>query len=117
MPFDLSMWKLLVLGLIAVVVFGPDRLPEIARDAARTIKQLRGMAQTARNELKAELGDTVGDFDLADLNPRTFVRKHLLDDVEPVAPATDPSAAHAAAVAASIPNSAGQPTPYDVDAT
>ncbi len=33
MPFDLSMWKLLVLGLIALVVFGPDRLPEIARDA------------------------------------------------------------------------------------
>ena len=41
MPFDLSMWKLLVLGLIAVVVFGPDRLPEIARDAARTLRQLR----------------------------------------------------------------------------
>ncbi len=49
------------------------------------------MAQTARNELKAELGDTVGDFDLADLNPRTFVRKHLLDDIEPDrAPATRP---------------------------
>ncbi|HEY8729623.1 MAG TPA: sec-independent translocase [Acidothermaceae bacterium] len=117
MPFDLSMWKLLVLGLIAIVVFGPDRLPEIAKDAARTIRQLRGMAQAARNDLKAELGDTVGDFDLADLNPRTFVRKHLLDDTEPTASAATSSASHAAAVAASIANSAGQPTPYDLDAT
>ena len=75
------------------------------------------MAQTARNDLKAELGDTVGDFDLADLNPRNFVRKHLLDDIEPAASPTDASAAQAAAVAASIANSAGQPTPYDVDAT
>ena len=117
MPFDLSMWKLLVLGLIAVVVFGPDRLPEIARDAARMIRQLRALAQTARNDLKAELGDTVGDFDLADLNPRTFVRKHLLDDLEPTPGATESSAAHAAAVAASMENSAGLPTPYDLDAT
>jgi sec-independent protein translocase protein TatB len=116
-PFDLSMWKLLVLGLIAVVIFGPDRLPEIARDAARMIRQLRGMAQAAKNDLTAELGDTVGDFDLADLNPRTFVRKHLLDDIEPAPSPTDASAAHAAAVAASIANSAGQPTPYDLDAT
>jgi sec-independent protein translocase protein TatB len=116
-PFDLSMWKLLVLGLIAVVVFGPDRLPEIARDAARTLRQIRSLAQTARNDLKAELGDTVGDFDLADLNPRTFVRKHLLDDIEPMPGATDTSAAHAAAVAASIENAAGLPAPYDLDAT
>ena len=40
------------------------------------------MAQTARTELKSELGDTVGDFDFADLNPRAFVRKHLLDDID-----------------------------------
>ena len=82
MPFDLSMWKLLVLGVIALIVFGPDRLPQLARDAGRTLRQLREMAQAARTELKSELGDTVGDFDFADLNPRTFVRKHLLDDLD-----------------------------------
>src|SRR5664279_6472296 len=76
------MWKLMALGLIATVVFGPDKLPELARDAGRMLRQVRGMAQAARTELRSELGDTVGDFDLSDLNPRTFVRKHLLDDLD-----------------------------------
>src|SRR5581483_11559130 len=80
MPFDLSVTKLLLLGLIAMLVFGPDKLPQVARDAARMLRQLRGFAQQARSDLKSELGDTVGDFDIADLNPRTFVRKHLFED-------------------------------------
>ncbi len=96
MPFDLSMWKLMVLGVIALVVFGPDRLPQLARDAGRTLRQLREMAQSARTELKAELGDTVGEFDFSDLNPRTFVRKHLLDDLD-----SDLTSAPAASTAAS----------------
>jgi sec-independent protein translocase protein TatB len=110
-PFDMSMWKLIVLGMIAVVVFGPDKLPELARDAGRMLRQLRTLAQAARVDLKAELGDTVGDFDLADLNPRSFVRKHLLDDLDSdlaQAPATP-------APAVRVP--AGEPAPYDLDAT
>jgi sec-independent protein translocase protein TatB len=129
-PFDLSMWKLMVLGLIALVVFGPDRLPQLARDAGRTLRQLRAMAQTARTELKAELGDTVGEFDFSDLNPRTFVRKHLLDDLDSdlASPAsgrsangTTPTGAPAAGGSPSpVPAAFGaltEPAPYDLDAT
>ena len=122
MPFDLSMWKLMVLGVIALVVFGPDKLPQLARDAGRTMRQLRAMAQTARTELKAELGDTVGEFDFSDLNPRTFVRKHLLDDLDAdlTAPAAGTAQAQApapraAAAAAAAP--LNSPAPYDLDAT
>jgi sec-independent protein translocase protein TatB len=117
-PFDLSMWKLMVLGVIALVVFGPDKLPQLARDAGRTMRQLRMMAQTARTELKAELGDTVGDFDFSDLNPRTFVRKHLLDDLDADLTAPAPGSApapRATAAAAAAPLSS--PAPYDLDAT
>lgn len=91
MPLDLSMTKLLVLGLIALVIFGPDKLPQVARDAGRMLRQFKAIAQQARSDLKSELGDTVGDFDLDDLNPRTFVRKHLLDDSPPAT--TAPAAA------------------------
>ena len=129
MPFDLSMWKLMVLGVIALVVFGPDRLPQLARDAGRTLRQLREMAQSARTELRAELGDTVGEFDFSDLNPRTFVRKHLLDDLD--ADLTSPAASTAASTAASRAASTAasraastaafgaltEPAPYDLDAT
>jgi len=127
MPFDLSMWKLMVLGVIALIVFGPDRLPQLARDAGRTLRQLREMAQAARTELKSELGDTVGDFDFSDLNPRTFVRKHLLDDLDSdlTSPAAGRGAATAGATAAGgspspVPAAFGtltEPAPYDLDAT
>jgi len=124
-PFDLSMWKLMVLGVIALVVFGPDRLPQLARDAGRTLRQLREMAQSARTELKAELGDTVGEFDFSDLNPRTFVRKHLLDDLgsDLTSPAASTTASTAASPTASAAASAAafgaltEPAPYDLDAT
>ncbi|HEY5049862.1 MAG TPA: sec-independent translocase [Acidothermaceae bacterium] len=130
MPFDLSMWKLMVLGVIALVVFGPDRLPQLARDAGRTLRQLRELAQTARTELKSELGDTVGEFDFSDLNPRTFVRKHLLDDLDgdlaSAAPGRSPNGTTAAGAAAAgggpspVPAAFGaltEPAPYDLDAT
>jgi sec-independent protein translocase protein TatB len=129
-PFDLSMWKLLVLGVIALIVFGPDRLPQLARDAGRTLRQLREMAQNARTELRSELGDTVGDFDFSDLNPRTFVRKHLLDDLDADLTSPGPSRAAASASAAGATTAAGtaaapapafealtEPAPYDLDAT
>ena len=118
MPFDLSMWKLMVLGVIALVVFGPDKLPQLARDAGRTMRQLRTMAQTARTELKAELGDTVGEFDFSDLNPRTFVRKHLLDDLDAdlAAPAAG-TAAPAPRATAAAARPLDSPAPYDLDAT
>jgi len=125
MPFDLSMWKLMVLGVIALVVFGPERLPQIARDAGRTLRQLRAMAQTARTELKAELGDTVAEFDFSDLNPRTFVRKHLLDDLDADldSPASGRSTVGTAtaggdgAPAAAAFGALTEPAPYDLDAT
>lgn len=130
MPFDLSMWKLLVLGAIALLIFGPDKLPEIARDAGRMVRQLRGMAQAARTELKSELGDTIGDFDVADLNPRTFVRRHLLDglDGEPTLATTAMAgsvtaglAQDAVPVSAPLPPvqrlAAGEAAPFDPDAT
>lgn len=82
MPFDLSMTKLLVLGVIAMVVFGPDKLPQVARDAGRLLRQFRAFAQQTQSQLKSELGDVVGDFDLEDLNPKQFVRKHLLEGFE-----------------------------------
>jgi sec-independent protein translocase protein TatB len=119
-PFDLSMWKLMVLGIIALVVFGPDKLPQYARDAGRMLRQLRGMAQAARTELKSELGDTLGDFDIADLNPRAFVRKHLLDDLDTdlAAPPAEPAgSAGSARSTAAAGAAAGQAAPFDADAT
>lgn len=118
MPFDLSITKLLVLGVIAMLVFGPDKLPQVARDAGRMLRQLRGLAQQARNDLNAELGDTIGDLDIADLNPRTFVRKHLLEDEPRASVQTIPPVQTLPPVPApTAPIRLPGPAPFDPDAT
>src|SRR5262249_61372009 len=48
------------------------------------------MAEGARRDLSEGLGPEFQDFDIADLNPRTFVRKHLIDDFEPDPVVADP---------------------------
>jgi sec-independent protein translocase protein TatB len=68
---------LIVLG---VVIFGPEKLPDLARKAARIVHYLRGVANNARSTLSTELGPEFADLSITDLNPKTFVRKHLLDD-------------------------------------
>jgi sec-independent protein translocase protein TatB len=75
---------LIVLGLF---VFGPERLPGMAAEAGRALRKLRQFTKGLTDDLKAELGPEVGDLDLASLNPKTFVRKHLLEDDDDPMPA------------------------------
>lgn len=103
--FDLSPAKLLVLAVIALVVFGPNELPKIAAQAGRALRDLRRIAQGAREDLREGLGPEFQDFDFDDLNPRRFVQKHLID--EPVAaPATSGATANATAANGSAANGA-----------
>jgi sec-independent protein translocase protein TatB len=81
---DIGAPEFLVLLVLAVILFGPERLPELARKAARVIRQIRTMANNAQEELGRELGPGFEDLDVRDLNPKTFIQKHLLDDVEPI---------------------------------
>lgn len=80
MFLDLNFTKLLMLGVVALLIFGPDRLPGIAAQAGRALRELRRMAEGAKSELQENLGPEFSNFDIADLNPRTFVRKHLVDE-------------------------------------
>jgi sec-independent protein translocase protein TatB len=78
--FDLSISKLLVLAVIALIVFGPNELPKVASQAGRVLRDLRRIAEGAKNDLREGLGPEFQDFDFEDLNPRRFVQKHLLED-------------------------------------
>jgi sec-independent protein translocase protein TatB len=77
---DLNFSKLLVLAVLALVIFGPDRLPGLAAQAGRMLRELGRMAEGATSELQESLGPEFSQFDMADLNPKRFVRKHLLDE-------------------------------------
>ena len=105
--FDVGLLELAVIALVAVIVLGPDRLPDLARQAAQLLHKARGMAHNARDELRSELGPEYSDLQLRDLDPRTIVRKHISEamlevDREQTRKPTLP---------------AGQVPPYDVEAT
>ncbi len=122
MPFDLSIWKVMVVGLVAAIVFGPDKLPQLAKDAGRTLRQLRVMLKDARSGLEDQLGPEIASMDLTMLNPKTFVRRHLLEDDPLGLQAFDDRATPAAVAQSPAPPAAtalreGEPAPYDVDAT
>lgn len=105
--FDIGLPEFFVLAVVALFVFGPDKLPDVARQAGRLLRQARGMLTQAKSQLTEELGPEFSDLDLNDLNPRNLVQKHLLDDTEddlPKRPGHRPLAR-------------GEPAPYDVDAT
>jgi sec-independent protein translocase protein TatB len=80
--FGIGPLELVVIAIVAVLVFGPDRLPEFARTAGRLLRQVRQMVNNAQNDLRSELGPEYADLELQDLNPKNFVRKHLLDPIE-----------------------------------
>ncbi len=81
MFLDLDFTKLLLLGVVALLVFGPERLPGLAAQAGRALRELRRMAEGAKSELQDNLGPEFSNFDIADLNPKQFVRKHLVDEL------------------------------------
>lgn len=80
--FDLSITKILVLAVIALIVFGPNELPKVASQAGRMLRDLRRIAEGAKADLREGLGPEFENFDFDDLNPKTFVRKHLFDEAE-----------------------------------
>ncbi|MCI0687443.1 MAG: sec-independent translocase [Sporichthyaceae bacterium] len=113
--FDIGFFEMVALAVVALLIFG-ERLPEAAANAGRLLRQLRQMAAGARRDLTDGLGPEFEELRMSDLNPRTFVRKHLLDPIdseledlgEPDAPRHKAS-----------PRPLGQRErpPYDADAT
>lgn len=80
--FDLSIPKLLILGILGLMIFGPEQLPKMAAQAGKALRDLRRLAESAKSDLTESLGPEFSDFDFNDLNPKSFVRKHLLEDFD-----------------------------------
>jgi sec-independent protein translocase protein TatB len=80
--FDVSPLEIITILVVALLIFGPDKLPKLAADLARMLREVRRMASGARQELKESLGPELGDLNLQELNPATFVKRNLLDPIE-----------------------------------
>jgi sec-independent protein translocase protein TatB len=125
--FGLSGEKLLILGIIAVIVLGPERLPEYAKGLANIIKSLRKMADGAKTQMKEELGEDFDDMDWRKLDPRQYdprriIREALTEDLDFSAEKKVLKDTAVIATSVSVPKvvehlSAGEKAPYDSEAT
>jgi sec-independent protein translocase protein TatB len=116
--FDIGAGEFIALAVIAMIVLGPEKLPRYAAEAARVLRKIRRVADDARADVRRELGPEFQDVSLRDLNPRTIVRKHLLDpiDLDSLEAPTKPAARRGPGDPPAVPGSAAPP-PYDPDAT
>jgi sec-independent protein translocase protein TatB len=101
---NLGWAEIAVLAVLAMLIFGPERLPKVAADAGRLIRELRKMASGASSDLKRELGVDIDE--LRRLDPRRFFDEDFEPAPEP-APAVPPQ----------VPLTVGERPPYDPDTT
>ncbi|WP_255952322.1 sec-independent translocase [Streptomyces odontomachi] len=74
---DIGALEVVTLIVLAVLVFGPDKLPKVIQDISRTIRKIREFSESAKQDIRNELGPEFKDFEFEDLNPKTFIRKQL----------------------------------------
>ncbi len=110
--FGVGLPEFAVIAVIAIFVFGPDRLPDLARQAGRMARQVKRMANNARDELRDELGPEYADLELRDLDPREIVRRHISEAMD-----EDDDEPERRVRRGQRPLEAGEAPPYDVDAT
>jgi sec-independent protein translocase protein TatB len=108
--FDVGLGEALLLGMLALIIFGPDQLPKVASQAGRALRQLRNMANSAKRDLQDGLGPEFADFDVSDLSPRRFVRKHLFEEADDPLTAEVPRMPEPALAI-------GERPPFDAEAT
>jgi len=126
--FGLTFEKILIIGIIAVFLLGPDKLPHYAAQFGRLVRQLRDMANGAKDRMRDEMGPEFEELDWKKLDPRQYdprriIREALLEDDEPtIAPPA------ASGTRPPNPNSAylqrkrstlgrDEPAPFDSEAT
>ncbi|MFE9041817.1 sec-independent translocase [Streptomyces sp. NPDC012421] len=74
---DIGALELVTLIVLAVLIFGPDKLPKVVQDVSRFIRKVRDFSDSAKEDIRTELGPDFKDFEFEDLNPKTFIRKQL----------------------------------------
>lgn len=121
MSFGLTFEKLLLIGLIAVFLIGPDRLPIYSAKLARLIRSLRDMASGAKDRLREEMGPDFDEGEWKKLDPRQYdprriVREALVDSATPRSQPVKPPRADEAPAAAAQQRPAGPAAAFDPDA-
>ncbi|GAU65300.1 twin-arginine protein translocase subunit TatB [Streptomyces sp. NBRC 110611] len=82
MFFDIGPLEAVAIVVLAVLIFGPDKLPKVIQDVMGVIRKIREFSDSAKEDIRSELGPDFKDFEFEDLKPKNFVRKHVLEKDE-----------------------------------
>lgn len=124
--FDINGWEFVIIAVLAVLLIGPERLPAYAAKLRAWIRELRTLAEGAKQQLREQMGPEFDDvdwkaYDPRQYDPRRIVREALQEPTGEAAVAGGSAAAGAAAGYVAPPPPAvydpARPTPYDDDAT
>ncbi|MFF3018123.1 sec-independent translocase [Streptomyces sp. NPDC057939] len=77
---DIGALELVTIVVLAILVFGPDKLPKVIQDVSNVIRKIRSFSDSAKQDIRSELGPEFKDFEFEDLNPKTFIRKQLTEN-------------------------------------
>lgn len=132
--------EILLLVVLALVILGPDKLPEYAAKLAQFVRSARDLAEGAKSQIKEEMGPGFEEVDWKALDPRQYDPRRIVRE----ALATPAAGAAAGAAAGHPPETAAgraaneaaiagggaaghplrgqaydptRPTPWDADAT
>jgi sec-independent protein translocase protein TatB len=120
--FGLTFEKLVIIGIIAVFLLGPERLPYYASQLARLTKSLRVMADGAKVRMREEMGPDFDEVDWKKLDPRQYdprriIREALVDDAPVAAPTVIKPPIESAYAQRQRLVREGRPAPFDSEAT
>lgn len=115
--FGVGLPELAVIIVVGLLVFGPDRLPDYAKQAGRFIRQVRAFSTATRDDIRRELGPEFANFELTDLDPRRAVRRYIEQAWDETDDAEDSEDEDTPLRAGHRPLERGERPAYDPDAT
>lgn len=84
---ELSIGEMLMIALAIVVLFGPNKLPQIARDLGQGVRKMRGAMEDVKTEILKETDNPVSEIKreidkvkqaAMDFNPMAEIEKEAL---------------------------------------
>ena len=89
--FGLSAEKLLIIGVIAAFLIGPDRLPVYAQKLAQFVKSVKRMANGAKTQISEEMGEGFEELDWKKLDPRQYDPRRIIREALQEEPDMNPA--------------------------
>lgn len=102
--FDIGFWELAVVGVVALLVFGPERLPGLIRDVGGWLRRFRHMATSVRDEFEREFNKAEELKNLIERETRIAELHKQVDEAGATIPARTRATVMPAATAAESPS-------------